>query len=85
MKEPKTTIMILMTETSTNPAPDASVNEFLLPPPDDIVDQDPEASNMSDSMNVSLETFSCCRDDIFGRYFGMILPYFGTKICYDNR
>ena len=48
MKEPKTTIMILMTETSTNPAPDASVNEFLLPPPDDIVDQDPEASNMSD-------------------------------------
>ena len=31
-----------------------SVDEFLLPPPDDIVDQDPEASNMSDSINVSI-------------------------------
>ena len=25
--------------------------------------------------------FSCRRNDIFGRYFGMILLYFRTKIC----
>ena len=30
-------------------------------------------------MQMLLKTFLCRRDDIFGRYFGMILLYFGTN------
>ena len=33
----------------------------------------------------SHETFSWRRDDILGRYFEMILRYFGKKICQFNR
>ena len=38
-------------ETSMNLA----VDESNLPPPNEIVDQDPEASNVSDSLNVSID------------------------------
>ena len=41
-------------------------------------------SNLSSVSNAMLlKTFLCRRDDIFGRYFGMILLYFGAQNCYD--
>ena len=33
-------------------------------------------------MQMLLKTFLCRRDDIFGRYFGMILLYFGMKVYF---